>query len=643
MRKNSKNLISALIAIIAILTVVVVFGPKTKDNLNLNLELGEGKQLVYETGLLDNEKVESIAQVLKKRITNFGAIEVQYSIEGSQITLTYTGIEDNDTLRKYLPMIGKVSFRDYDGKELMGREVLNETMPFGIATKDDSTLLYIFVGDSKTFQANTLVLSMADKKYLVVWVDYDGVATFEDEQSKTNPAFLAAATVSSAISDTCYITSAHDYDTTKSIVAMVNGGELISSINEVSFNDVASTTSNGANLIIMGIWSIVALAAVVLIAKYRLAGAVSSLMLLIYVVASIATISAFGVIFDSVVVTLIIFALFIGIFYLFNINKKFNDQLNSGLLLDTCLKNTYQKSLASAIEAHVGVIVGATICYIFLKSYFAGFAITLLTLSIYSLVFFVLWNKFMLTDLVKSRYFDNKTLGYKEKVVEEKTIDFAKLAKTKFTSLLFAAFAIFTILFIAQEKSNIKTLLYSIIPLVIAMIFTVGYYSYKNKKAVTKGFFFGSIYALLASYTCIYLAKLTGKENIGFALTFISLMMILVILTIKQYSDTYDQMSKSKLNESKIETLFNEVSSSIYANLVVSVLAVLIFVAITVVLRLYSMTLLNVLLLIVGAVMTIYVSASIWLQYTLNNYRKPKGNPKRSSEKKERVIFGIND
>lgn len=643
MKKNSKNLISALIAIIAILTVVVIFGPKTKENLNLNLELGEGKQLVYDTGLLNSEANEEIAEVLKKRITNFGAVEVQYTIDGTQITLTYTGIEDNDTLREYLPMTGNISFRDYNGQELMGREVLNESVPFGVGTSGDNTLLYIFVEDSKTFQANTLMLTMADQKYLVVWIDYDGDDTFENEQSKTNPSFLAAATVSSAISDTCYITSAHDYETTKNIIAMVNGGELSTTITEVSFSDVTSTVSNGADMIIMGIWCIVALAAVVLIAKYRLAGAVSSLMLLIYAVGSIATISAFGVIFDSVVASLIVFGLFVAIYYAFSFNKKFNDELNSGLLLDTCLKNAYNKSFASAIEAHLAVIFAGAICYIFLKNYFAGFAITLLTLTIYNLVFIVLWNKFMMTDLVKSRYFDNKTFGYKENVVETKKRSFAKYAKTKFGSLLFAATAIFTILFVAQEKDNIKTLLLSLIPFAIIVIVTVAYYSYKNKTAVKNSFFIGSIYCFIATCTSVYLGKLTGKENIGFIFTFTSLMLVFAVLTIKEYADAFDKMNKSKLNDTKIENLFDEVSSNICSNLAVSILAILVFVAVTVVLRLYSTTLLNVLLLVVSALLTVYVTASCWLQYTLKNYRKPKGNPKMSSEKKERVIFGIND
>ncbi len=643
MRKNSKNLISALIAIIAILCAVVIFAPKTVAGLNLNLELGNGQQLIYKTEAIDEETVKNAAEVLKKRISNFGAVDVEYTIENNQITLNYTGIKDNDTMRKYLTNIGKLSFRDYNGKELMGRAVLNETMPLGVAKNDDKTLLYIFVADSKEFSANTLMLSAAEKKYMVVWVDYDEKYSFENEQSKTDPAYLAAATVSQAINETCYIQSAHDYETTKNVLAVVNGGELPCTIEEIAFNELVSTAgTNGAAMIINSMWIIVALNAVLLIGKYRLAGAVSSLMLALYVVTTTATISAFGVIFDSVVALLLVLGLFIGIYYLFAINRKINEQINIGLLEKTAVNNAYQKSLVSAISAYLIAIFAGLICYLFFKNYFAGFAITLLTIAITSLIVFVLWNKFMLTDLIVSNYFDKKIFGYKENATNVPARDYTALSKSKVSYILLAVSAVFAVLFVVSVKENWKVCLFALIVILVASLAYIGYLAYKNKKAAQYSFTISALFSLSATMAVIYLSKYTSQENIGFMMTAVILLLVLSAMVVKQFSDSYDLMIKNKLTVTKIETLFNETFDGIIKNLIPAVIGLIIFIAILVCLKLSDRIILTVLFAVV-VLLTICLSASLWLQYMLKNYRKPKGNRKNTSEKTERVIFGIND
>lgn len=643
MKRNSKKLVSALIAIIAILSVIIIFAPKTRENLNLNLELGNGYQLVYKTDNIKQETVKETAEVLKKRISNFGAVDVEYEIENDQIVLSYTGIEDNDTLRKYLPMIGKVSFRDYDNKELMDRAVLNADRPFAVAKNEDKTLLYIFVGDSKEFSANTLMLSMAEKKYMVVWVDYDESLTYEKEQSKTNPAYLASASVSQAISDTCYIQSAHDYETTRNIVATVNGGELPCSIEEVSFVAMSSIDNvDGASVLVNSMWAIVAFAAVILVCKYYLAGLVSSLMLVLYQLTVLATVSAFGVIFDSIVAILILFGLVIGIYVLFVINDKINDQLNIGLLEETALKNAYQKYLSTCIEAYLSAIIAGAVCYLFLRTYFAGFAITLLTVAVFGLCILVLWNKFMLTDLLTCSYFDKKLFGYNEKKKEYKEINFAVVAESKFLYVIVALLIISALLFIVSVKDNIKVLLFALIPLVVSTVITCCYFAYKNKKVASKSLTITSLLILALTTSAIYLSKYTGQENIGFMFVMIAMMIVLAILVIKNLTDNYDLMLKNKLTDAKIKSLFNKVLSSTLKNFVISVVASIAFVIVLNVLDLKAKALLA-LLLVISSLLTIVFASSLWLQYSLKNYHQPKRKNKKSSEKSERVIFGIND
>ena len=248
MKKNNKKILSAIIGILLIAVLSVVFGSKLESITNKNFELSSGYQLVYQVDSTESLLIDQVAAVLEKRLYNFGATEVKTSVEGSTVTLNYSGIEDSETVRKYLTMTGLVSFRNFADEELMDISALNAQTPFMAASSPaateenpDLSLLYILVSDTEKFRAVTTQLMFETSKYLVVWVDYDESYKFEQEMESTNPKFLAAAAVNSVIDSDAYITSAHSFEETKNIVATVNGGALPAPITETAFNAVNAT------------------------------------------------------------------------------------------------------------------------------------------------------------------------------------------------------------------------------------------------------------------------------------------------------------------------------------------------------------------------------------------------------------------
>ncbi len=261
MRKNNKKLFSALIGILMIAILTVVFGSKLNAITNKNFELADGFQLVYQVDSEEKLTIDQVAEVLEQRLYNFGATEVKATIEGSTVTLNYSGIEDSETVRKYLTMIGVVSFRNAADEELMDISVLDKDTPFMVAPSQSKTeeskdlsLLYILVSDNEKFKTVTTQLMFETSKYLVVWVDYDETYKFEKEQGSTSPKFLAAAAVNSVIDSDAYITSAHSFEVTKNIVATVNAGSLKAPITEISFNIVEANLGTNADVkVLIGI------------------------------------------------------------------------------------------------------------------------------------------------------------------------------------------------------------------------------------------------------------------------------------------------------------------------------------------------------------------------------------------------------
>lgn len=129
MKKNNRKLFTAIIGILLIAVLSAIFGSKLNSITNKNFELAGGFQLVYQVDSSDQLTVEQVADVLEKRLYNFGAIEVEKTIEGSTVTLNYSGIEDSETVRKYLIKTGLVSFRNAADEELMDISALKENMP----------------------------------------------------------------------------------------------------------------------------------------------------------------------------------------------------------------------------------------------------------------------------------------------------------------------------------------------------------------------------------------------------------------------------------------------------------------------------------------------------------------------------------
>ncbi|MGN1398759.1 MAG: hypothetical protein ACI4WG_02010 [Erysipelotrichaceae bacterium] len=528
MRKNTKKLIIALVTLVLILGSIIYFAPKMNDSVKLDLELSQGNSLVFSCDSTDQQTVQQAAEVLENRLFNFGAIDVESKIDGNKITLSFTGDFDYDSMRQYITKKGEISFRDATDREVMGSDVLVSTMPFGVSMSGDTTLLYIFVSDTAQFGATTLSLSLLENNNLVIWLDYDESMSYVSENEKDEPAYLASAVCSSAISETCYVVSAHDFDTTKNLVSVANGGMLPCTISEESFTLATSAANSQANTIIAGLWISVALASLVLIYSYKLTGLVSSVLLVGYNLLAVNIASAFSVIFNSNVVTMLVFGLFIMIAYLLLFDHNFNQLYQAGNTVNNSLKNSFKKLSFATVCSALFIILTITVTYMFFKTYFLGVSITGFAI-VFSFVIAVLLQYFILNNLYNSNYLA-KNLISKNNPSKYSLVKFNYKSLSLVSYVLLALCFVGFIVFVMQVKDDYLILIYGLIPVAVATLLMASYYYLSDKKVLAHSTVIQVLFSLFALTSVLVITSNATRANISAVAMVTSLVSALSLL-----------------------------------------------------------------------------------------------------------------
>lgn len=587
MKKNVKKLIVALVTLLLILVGIIYFAPKMNASVQLDLELSKGHTIVFNCDSTDETVIKQTSEVLEKRLANFGAIDVESTVDGSVISLSFTGDFDFDAMRKYITKTGEISFRDAFDREVMTSEVLVESMPFGVSQSGENTLLYIFVEDAKQFGATTLSISLLEQKNLVVWLDYDSSLSYAKESEKEEPAYLASALCNSAISETCYVISAHDFETTKNLVSIANSGKLPCSITEQSFTLATSSANSQANAIITGLWVTIAISSLLLIYNYKLTGLVSSLLLVGYHLLSVNIVSAFTVIFNSNVVTMLLFGLFIAIGYLFLFDHIFNQLYQSGNTVSTSLKNTFTKLAQPTVWSALFVAITVVVSYLFLRMYFLGMAITGFAIVFSFVVVIVLLHYFVLNNLFNSNYLAKNMISKNIRSTYN-LVKFNYKTVSLVSKVLFALVAVGFIFFAASIKSDYLILIYGLIPLLVSTVIICGFYYLSENKVLASSTLLQVLFTVMAAGSVLVITKNASRVNVGIITIITALISALSVLFTNLL---YFSCGKNIINGKSVSKAVNALNNTVteYKNvfilfvilMLVSVVASLAFASIT--------------------------------------------------------------
>ncbi|MBR0385195.1 MAG: hypothetical protein IJI05_01445, partial [Erysipelotrichaceae bacterium] len=147
MKKNNFKLIAAAVLTVLMLVTAVLAQHGLRDQLKLDGQFAGGTELTYQIDSTDAATVRKAADVLTKRFYNAGATAVETEINGSNVILKVSGIEDFTPLRGLVTRTGKLTFRNTADELLMDASVLDSKLPVTVSTANDMVYVNLNVKD----------------------------------------------------------------------------------------------------------------------------------------------------------------------------------------------------------------------------------------------------------------------------------------------------------------------------------------------------------------------------------------------------------------------------------------------------------------------------------------------------------------
>lgn len=405
-----------IILVILFLGSIGILIPTLK-NINFGLDLQGGFEVLYQVSSLDgspmtNAKLTSTYKTISKRIDTLGVFEPNIVVEGEdKIRVELAGVTDSEEARNTLSKVASLSFRDTSDNLLMNSDVIG-----GAKVGTDQSgrpAVALSVKDKDKFYDVTKKVSEMSDNRIVIWLDYDSEDSFASEESNcgslTSSKCLSVASVPEGFASDVIIQGNFTSEEVENLVDLINSGSLPTKLEEISSKTVnASLGADALNKTFIASVIGVVLIMTVLIAVYKVAGAIASVGLMIYsallflvfwLVGGVLTLPGIaaavigiGMAVDSSVISF----------------SRIKDELKTGSKLKTAVANGNKNSFMSIFDANITTLIVAVILFIFGESSVKGFA-TMLIISIFVTMFVMVFVVRWLIDMiVNTKYFDNK-------------------------------------------------------------------------------------------------------------------------------------------------------------------------------------------------------------------------------------------
>jgi len=644
MKKDFGKLLLALLGMAMILTGTVFGGNKLSSLLKGDTAISESKSISFEADVDSAKELKAAAEVLKKRAYGFGANDAYTTIEGCTITLVYTGDVDAETLATNIVRHGELTFRNTSDEQLATADALYETQRLGIMKNEDQNYLVFYVDDSSKGMATVYSsLLVSSDNTMVVWLDYAETQKYETEKEKDSPAYIIAASTSSSITSTFYISVDKTIEELRVIVALVNSGVLECNLTPVESKSIEPAYGTAAiNNIVIGLWATIALVAIALVVKYRLNGLVNTIILLGVVVASVLSMSLLGVLVHVTTYLEVAVFVVIGAIAMALENKAMIKELATGRNPKASFDNSIKNVIGGVIEGYaIGIVVSALV-YVSTNNYVKEYALTSLVLTIASLIFVGGWNYVMLNDLISSNYFDKVAFGYSEH--EEKHIAFNKIFN-KVLAIVLVVIALIGAVYFAINTTETSVVLYTLLGLGIAVLIIAiyaGIFKVKHGAAI---------------YTCVLIASTlfgfatlvfdgNADKHIGLVVIYVAIALALSSITLRMLNQEYKTIVKNKLSLEKIETVYTTTVNKVATTtLIYSVLGLVVAGVVYIALLGCMVTFVKTAILVLVMILIgVGLTATIWHENTIYQFNNPtKKKVRKLNEVTETTIYGINE
>lgn len=373
-KKTGKWVVFAVIALILALTYTAFFGIdnyfgdtrnvylKGAEDIRWGIDIRGGVEAVFSPDIEDSkitaDDMDAAKAIIETRLVgkNITDYEVYTDNSTHQIIVRFPWSTDREDFnpQKEVKDLGEtavLTFRqgtDKTGKILVeGKNVKSATAAYGAEQGHYVSLAFDSVGTQK-FSAAT---AANQGKTISIWMDEN---------------LISAPTVNSVISNgQAIITGDFTAEAAAELANQINAGSLPFglTVDDAKMQIISPTLGSDAlNVMLIAGAAAFAIICIIMIARYRLLGAIASIALLGQVAAMIACISGFLPNIDSFTLTIpgiagIILSIGVGVDANVIAAERIREEFKNGKTIDGAISSGYKNSLSAIIDGNVTIVI----------------------------------------------------------------------------------------------------------------------------------------------------------------------------------------------------------------------------------------------------------------------------------------------
>ena len=291
------------------------------------------------------------------------------------------------------------------------------------------------IKDTKTFYDVTKKVSEKtnNQNKMIIWLDFNSETdSFEKEKDNCgkdgNMKCISAPYVNEALGGNVVIDGTFTKEEAQYLVDLINSGSLPTKLSEESTPRSVSASFGESTITKTGIAGIVTLLVIslILIFKYRIAGIIGSVCLIVYSLLVFIVFNALDGVLTLPGIAALVLGVGMAVDSIIIATERIKDELLSGKRLDIAFKEGNESSIVAIIDANITTLLAGIILYIFGESSVKGFATVLIITIFITIVATVMLYKLLLGMFIKSKIFNSKEVLLLGRLKKPVNFDFNK-------------------------------------------------------------------------------------------------------------------------------------------------------------------------------------------------------------------------
>lgn len=442
-KQKKTGFLRSIFIVLVMLVIMAISIPTLLKNLKFGLDLQGGFEVLYKVESLDGKKVttEMVTNTYKtisKRIDALGVSEPEIVVEGTdRIRVQLAGVSDSKKARETLSSVASLTFRNSDDELLMSSDVLKAGGAKVGQNSSGAPAVSLTINDKDKFYKVTKQISQSEDKLIVIWLDYDGESSYEDNAGKCGGdnlnGCLSAATVSQAFSSDVIIEGNFTTEEVTQLVSLINSGSLPTKLTEISSKTVEASFGEGSlNLTARaGVFGVLGIM-LIMIVLYRFSGLIASIGILIYTFITFLSFWLFGGVLTLPGIAALVIGIGMAVDSCVISFARIKDELRDDIRLEGAYKKGNENSFMAILDSNLTTLISAVVLFILGESSVKGFATMLIISTIVTMVIMVFLTRNLLGLFVKTGMFNdnlNFFIGFNKKRKKLPKFNFIKIRK----------------------------------------------------------------------------------------------------------------------------------------------------------------------------------------------------------------------